>query len=136
MTTTTSRDVTSSRSLPPSGAPSRRRRSLAQWCIEHRWRTLFAGLLVLAGAVVLLGGGLTTTAPADQLVGDSRDAVKISEGADFGDHPTETVVVTRPTGAFPPQRSPRWAASFAVPISDSRGWRPSGRRHRPATDEP
>src|SRR4051794_40393873 len=86
---------------PPDDSGRRRRRGPARWCAEHRWRTLFAALLVLAGAVVLLGGGLKTTAPADQLVGDSRDAVKISEGADFGTRPTETVVVTRPSGAFP-----------------------------------
>src|SRR3954469_22240373 len=87
---------------PPDDSGRRRRRGPAQWCAEHRRRTLFAGLLVLAGAVVLLGGGLRTTAPADQLVGDSRDAVKISEGADFGDRPTETVVVTRTSGTFTP----------------------------------
>src|SRR4051794_297795 len=88
-------------SLPrPPDSGRRRRRGPAQWCAEHRWRTLFAGLLVLAGAVVLLGGGLKTTAPADQLVGDSREAVKISRGADFGDRPTETVVVTRPSGVL------------------------------------
>jgi putative drug exporter of the RND superfamily len=99
MTTTTSPRPPRSSPLPGASG-RRRRRGPAQWCAEHRWRTLFAGLLVLAGAVVLLGGGLRTTAPADQLVGDSRDAVKISEGADFGDHPTETVVVTRMSGAF------------------------------------
>src|SRR3954465_10078386 len=94
--TTTITTLPTDSSLPrPPDSGRRRRRGPAQWCAEHRWRTLFAGLLVLAGAVVLLGGGLKTTAPADQLVGDSREAIKISEGADFGNRPTETIVVTR-----------------------------------------
>jgi len=105
--TTTASQLPTGGPLPVPDDPGRRqrqrpRRGPAQWCAEHRRRTLFAGLLVLAGAVVLLGGGLRTTAPADQLVGDSRDAVKISEGADFGDRPTETVVVTRTSGTFTP----------------------------------
>src|SRR3954451_9844078 len=99
--TTTITTLPTDSSLPrPPDSGRRRRRGPAQWCAEHRWRTLFAGLLVLAGAVVLLGGGLKTTAPADQLVGDSREAVEISRGADFGDRPTETVVVTRPSGVL------------------------------------
>src|SRR3954452_14372681 len=101
--TTTITTLPTDSSLPrPPDSGRRRRRGPAQWCAEHRWRTLFAGLLVLAGAVVLLGGGLKTTAPADQLVRASREAVKISEGADFGDRPTETIVVTRASGAFTP----------------------------------
>src|SRR4051794_7894444 len=75
-------------------------RSLARWCAEHRWRTLLAGLLVLAGAVVLLGDGIVTGAAGDQLVGDSREAAKISAGADFGTRPTENVVVTPRSGAL------------------------------------
>src|SRR3954466_15137373 len=101
--TTTITTLPTDSSLPrPPDSGRRRRRGPAQWCAEHRWRTLFAGLLVLAGAVVLLAGGLKTPAPADQLVGDSREAVKISRGADFGERPTETVVVTRVSGAFLP----------------------------------
>jgi RND superfamily putative drug exporter len=76
----------------------RARRPLAAWCAQHRWRTLLGALLVLAGAVVLLGGGITTTKAADQLVGDSAAAVNASKGADFGDKPTETVVVTARDG--------------------------------------
>ncbi len=81
------------------GAPTPGR-SLARWCVEHRWRTLLAGLLVLAGAVVLLGGGLRTGAAADQLVGDSAEATRISAGADFGTRPTENVVVTARSGSL------------------------------------
>ncbi|HET9653764.1 MAG TPA: MMPL family transporter [Kineosporiaceae bacterium] len=80
----------------------RPRRSPAAWCAEHRWRTLFASLLVLAGAVLLLGGGITTTKPDAQLVGDSAAAVKASKGADFGEKPTETVVVTARQGRLDP----------------------------------
>ncbi len=93
---------------PPDGAPAdgapadggRGLRGPAAWCARHRWRTLFAGLLVLAGAVVLLGGGITTTTPMDQLVGDSAAAARASAGVDFGTRPTETVVVT-PRAAGP-----------------------------------
>ncbi len=82
----------------PDDVPSRSRRTLAAWCADHRWRTLVAGLLVLAGAVVGLGGGITTTKPDDQLVGDSAAAARASRGADFGEKPTETVVVTARAG--------------------------------------
>ncbi len=78
------------------------RGGLAGWCARHRWRTLFAALLVLAGTVVLLSGGLTTTKADDQLVGDSAQAAKVAGAADFGDRPTENVVVTTRTGTFAP----------------------------------
>jgi RND superfamily putative drug exporter len=55
---------------------------------------------VLAGAVVLLGGGLKTGEAADQLVGDSAEAARISAGADFGTRPTENVVVTARSGSL------------------------------------
>jgi RND superfamily putative drug exporter len=75
-------------------------RGVARWCAEHRWRTLLAGLLVLAGAVVLLGGGLKTGDANSQLIGDSREAARISAGADFGTRPTENVVVSPRSGAL------------------------------------
>ena len=75
-------------------------RGIAARCARHRWRTLLAGLLVLAGTVVLLSGGLVTTEPADQLVGDSATAAKVAGAADFGDRPTESVVVTARAGTF------------------------------------
>ena len=65
-------------------------RSLAAWCARRRWRTLFAGLLVVAGAVLLIAGGAKTSSPQDQLVGDSAAASRIVAGADFGTHPAET----------------------------------------------
>ena len=75
-------------------------RGVARWCVDHRWRTLLAGLLVLAGAVVLLGGGIRTGKAADQLVGDSAEATRVSAGADFGERPTESVVVTPRDGSL------------------------------------
>lgn len=80
------------------------RRSIAAWCVAHRWRTLIAGLLVLAGAVLLLGPGISTTEPIEQLVGDSAKAAAVTSAADFGDRPTENVVVTPVEGAWTPQR--------------------------------
>jgi RND superfamily putative drug exporter len=88
---------------PDDRVPTRRpRRSPAAWCARHRWRTLFASLLVLAGAIVLLGGGITTTKPSAQLVGDSAAAVNASKDADFGTRPTESVVVTARQGRLDP----------------------------------
>ena len=45
-----------------------------------------------------MGPGLRTTDATDQLVGDSRAAEKAQIGADFGDKPTENVVVSPRTG--------------------------------------
>ena len=100
--TTTTFPLPAGSTLPTPDHGRRRRRGPAEWCAEHRWRTLVAALLVLAGAVVLLGGGMTTTSATDQLVGDSREAARISAGADFGERPTETVVVTGTTGDLTP----------------------------------
>ncbi|MFN8075861.1 MAG: MMPL family transporter [Kineosporiaceae bacterium] len=86
------------RDRSPNARARRARDGLVGWCARHRWRTLAAALLVLAGAVVLLGGGITTTSAADQLVGDSRQAQRVLDGADFGTGPTENVVVSGPAG--------------------------------------
>jgi RND superfamily putative drug exporter len=81
---------------PPGG-----RRSLSAWCADRRWRTLLAGVAVIAGGVMLLAsGGIDTGSENAGLVGDSAVAEKISEAADFGEVPTENVVVTRPGGRF------------------------------------
>src|SRR4051812_3644643 len=87
----------------PAGEPPRRgRRSPSAWCALRRWRTLLAGLAVLVGAVLLLGPGMHTTTGDDQLVGDSRVAQKAVTAADFGDRPTENVVVSARTGRLAP----------------------------------
>src|SRR5688572_1798096 len=81
---------------PPGG-----RRSLSAWCVDRRWRTLLAGIAVIAGGVMLLASGEIDTGSENAgLVGDSAVAEKISEAADFGEVPTENVVVTRPGGRF------------------------------------
>jgi RND superfamily putative drug exporter len=49
---------------------------------------------VVAAGVVLLGGGLRLTKDSDQLVGDSRLAAKLTDGADFGDRPAEHLVAS------------------------------------------
>jgi RND superfamily putative drug exporter len=81
--------------VPP---PPQGRRSVAAWCADRRWLTLLATVAVLAAAIVLLGSGMKTTTGSDQDVGDSRKAVKTLEKADFGDRPTENVVVSRRAG--------------------------------------
>src|SRR5690349_5185948 len=85
---------------PDVGPPRERRRSLSAWCADRRWRTLLAALAVLAGAILLLGNGFRLTDETDQLVGDSKQAEKALEIADFGDKPTEHVVVSTRTGRF------------------------------------
>ncbi|MBT0772083.1 MMPL family transporter [Kineosporia sp. J2-2] len=91
MTTTTDSERQRLAPPPPPAVPQR---SLAGWCARHRWTTLLAALIVVAAAVVLLGGGLRTTTGADQLVGDSKEASKLLEGADFGDRPAEHLLVS------------------------------------------
>jgi len=72
---------------------------------------------VLAGAVVLLGGGITTTKPVDELVGDSAQAAKITAAADFGDRPTENVVVTPIRGAWGAHQADQAAAALRAAYS-------------------
>jgi RND superfamily putative drug exporter len=103
---------------PPSGTSGF---SVAAWCAAHRWRTLLAGLLVVAGAFVLLSGGLTSTSSTDQLVGDSAIAAKLSAGADFGTRPTETVVVTTRAGALEPVAVQRLGVELRRSYSGLRG---------------
>ena len=76
------------------------RRGVAGWCGDHPWRTLAAALVGLVGAIVLLGGGLVTAKSSEQLVGDSAAAVKLLDATDFGDHPTENVVVSTRSGTL------------------------------------
>ncbi len=84
---------------PDVGSQQRRpRRSPTAWCADRRWRTLLVALAVLVGAVLLLGQGMQITDDDDQLVGDSRAAQKALTGVDFGDRPTENVVVSARTG--------------------------------------
>jgi RND superfamily putative drug exporter len=92
--------TTTQPSTDPDAGPVHRpgRRSLATWCADRRWRTLLAGVAVLAGAVMLLGAGMQSTEPEEQLVGDSRAAEKSLLGADFGERPTENVVVSAGAG--------------------------------------
>jgi RND superfamily putative drug exporter len=99
MTTTREYDVRSYLT-PPAEPPESGRRSLTTWCADRRWRTLLIGVVVLAAAIVLLGTGLHTNSDTDQLVGDSRQAEKIIGATDFGDHPTENVVVSARRGTL------------------------------------
>ncbi len=54
--------------------------------------------------MVLLGGGLNLTKDSDQLVGDSRQAEKLTEGADFGDRPAEHLVASVRRGTLTDQQ--------------------------------
>ncbi len=86
------------RPAPQGTAPHASRLTL--WSMRHRWLVVVAALAVVAGSVWLLSGGITTTDPEDQLVGDSRQAADIVAGADFGTQSTEQVVVTLEEGTL------------------------------------
>jgi putative drug exporter of the RND superfamily len=107
-------------SVPPQSTETRRR-TLAGWCVLHRWRTLVAAMLVLAGALVLLSGGLKTTTPGEALVGDSAAATKLSQGVDFGTHPTENVVVTARSGSLDALTATRLGSELAAAYKGVRG---------------
>ncbi|QDO87575.1 MMPL family transporter [Ornithinimicrobium ciconiae] len=86
--------------------PDLPRSPLALWCAQHRWVVLGTSLLLVLGSIGLLAAvGITTTGANDQLVGDSAEAYDILDGADFGDVPTEFVIVTDPEGPIAPDRA-------------------------------
>lgn len=100
---TTTREIPPRSDLDPDlnrdGVPAPpSRRTLAAWCADRRWRTLLAAIAVLVGAVFLLGPGIRTTGDVDQLVGDSKQAEKVMHAADFGNRPTENVVISARSG--------------------------------------
>jgi putative drug exporter of the RND superfamily len=82
-------------------------RSIADYFAARRWRTLLGALAVLAGAVLLLGAGMRSTGEDDQLVGDSRLAQKAVSAADFGERPTENVVIGPRSGRLGADRAAR-----------------------------
>lgn len=98
-----------SRPVPVLPAPPYRpdapRSALALWSVRHRWLVLLGSLLaVLAGAALVAGLGITTQDQNEQLVGDSALAQDIVDSADFGEVPTEYVVLTDPAGPLAAER--------------------------------
>lgn len=87
--------------VTPQSAPPDRRRSVTAWSVRHRWWVLLGALVVVVtGAGLFIGLGITTTDPDEQLVGDSAAAERIVSSADFGEPVTEQVVITRRAGRF------------------------------------
>lgn len=98
---------------PEGHRPDLPRSPLALWCARHRWSVLAGALLLVLGSVGLLGTvGITTQDINDQLVGDSRAAQDILDDADFGDVPTEFVIVTDPDGPLDPARAQELTAEL------------------------
>ncbi|MGF1647620.1 MAG: MMPL family transporter [Kineosporiaceae bacterium] len=64
----------------------------------HPWLVLVLGVLLVMAAAAGLGVGTRTTSADDQYVGESAVAQELLSGADFGERPTETVVVTAAGG--------------------------------------
>lgn len=83
--------------------PDLPRSPLALWSARHRWLVVLASLLiVVAGVAVTAGVGVRTQEHGQQLVGDSAAAADILAEADFGEVPTEYVIVTDPAGPLSP----------------------------------
>ncbi|WP_256841981.1 MMPL family transporter [Ornithinimicrobium cryptoxanthini] len=99
----------------PAYRPDLPRSPLALWCARHRWSVLATALLVVLGSVGLLGTvGITTQDINDQLVGDSAEAYDILDEADFGDVPTEFIIVTDPEGPLSPERAAELGSELAT----------------------
>src|SRR5690606_18391678 len=83
--------------------PDQPHSKLAAWSARHKWLVLLTSLLVVvAGVAAMIGVGISTQEPEDQLVGDSAAAYDIIGDADFGDVPTEFIILTDPEGPLEP----------------------------------
>jgi putative drug exporter of the RND superfamily len=94
-TTTRPEAPSSSAPRPPRGPVV----AIATWSARHRWTALFLWIAFVAAAVV--GGGSITAQEsdeADETVGASASADRALLDADFGDVPTESVLVQNATG--------------------------------------
>jgi RND superfamily putative drug exporter len=84
---------------PPGARPRGPVVAIATWSARHRWTALFLWIAFVAAAVV--GGGSITAQEsdeADETVGASASADRALLDADFGDVPTESVLVQNATG--------------------------------------
>lgn len=92
MTTSSSLD----RSCPDSSScaecPPQSR--IALWCATRPWLVVLVSCVVVAVGVAAMSLGMKLMTNTEQLVGDSKVASQIREGADFGEVPTETIVVS------------------------------------------
>ena len=73
--------------------------AIATWSARHRWTALVLWIAFVAAAVV--GGGSITAQEADEAdetVGASAGADLALQDADFGEVPTESVLVQNATG--------------------------------------
>ena len=102
--------------------PDLPRSPIALWSARHKWLVLATSLLVVLGGVGLLGTlGITTQHVNDQLVGDSAVAIELMDGADFGDAPTEFVVVTDPVGPLDADRAQALGAELVATYQGTPG---------------
>ena len=102
----------------PPYRPEARRSPLALWSVRHRWLVLLGSLLAaVAGAALVAGVGIRTQDPDAQLVGDSAAAQAILDAADFGEVPTEYVLLTDPAGPLAADR----AAALLAEVTAAHG---------------
>lgn len=98
--------------------PDQPHSKLAAWSARHKWLVLFTSLLVVVtGVAAMVGVGISTQEPEDQLVGDSAAAYDIIGDADFGDVPTEFIILTDPAGPLEPAA----AAELSAEVTDAYG---------------
>lgn len=111
---------------PPTATPAtdraeQRRSALALWSADHRWSVLAASLATLATFVwLMLSVGITTASFEDSMVGEARTANELLQ-ADFGDAPTELVIVTDPAGALPEEELARLGTELTTSYQDLAG---------------
>jgi putative drug exporter of the RND superfamily len=94
-TTTRQETPRTSTTSPPRGPVV----AIATWSARHRWTALFLWIAFVAAAVV--GGGSITAQEsddADETIGASAAADSALSDADFGDVPTESVLVQNAAG--------------------------------------
>ncbi|WP_109471657.1 MMPL family transporter [Ornithinimicrobium cavernae] len=97
----------------PAHRPDQSRSAVALWSVRHKWLVLITSFAIVLGGVAAMAGiGISTQGQNDQLVGDSAAAFEIRDAADFGEAPTEFIIVTDPDGPLDPARSEQLAAEL------------------------
>ncbi|MFZ2502028.1 MAG: MMPL family transporter [Nocardioides sp.] len=96
--------------------------SITAWSVRRRWWVLLgAAALVAAAVAIFVTQGLRTMSPADQLVGDSRQASQITTTTDFGEPVTEQVVVTLREGPLTPTQVRRVETEVGTALAGVKG---------------
>ena len=102
--------------------PDQPRSAVALWSARHKWLVLLASFAIVLGGVAAMAGiGISTQSQNDQLVGDSAAAFEHRDAADFGEAPTEFVIVTDPDGPLDAARSEQLASELTSAYEKASG---------------